>query len=245
MQPHDIALTLIGTVLTAWVTRLVVRRKLHREFPFFFAYLILSVIVPLIRLSVSGNYVTFFIVFWATDAVYAVLTLLVLYEVFRKVFLAFYQLWCFPLVFAGTVGIAASVQIWRAIVKPPIQAVPLLGVILSFAGAVTWVETILFCLFFASALLLGIRWRSYSFGIVTGFGFPALAGLLAFTLRSEFGTKYNTLVKYASPMGYLLGVLVWLGTFIRQDGAYLARPDRDAAIAAGSPEIHKRTAIVV
>ncbi|HLK07228.1 MAG TPA: hypothetical protein VKV30_04795 [Candidatus Angelobacter sp.] len=245
MQPRDITLVLIGTVLTAWLAAIVVRRKLHREFPCFFAYLILSVIVPLIRLSVSGNYVTFFIVFWATEALYAVLTLLVLYEVFRKVFSAFYKLWHFPLVFGGTVGIAASVQIWLAIMKPPIQAVPMLGVILSFAAAVNWVETILFCLFFASTLLLGIHWRSYSFGIVTGFGFPALAGLLAFTLRSEFGTKYTTLVKYASPMAYLLGLLVWLGTFIHQPSACLVRPERDRGVSGESPRINKRTAIVI
>jgi len=245
MQPHDIALSSIGIVLTAWVTALVVRRNLHREFPFFFTYLVLSILGSLFRLSVSGDYPTYFKVFWGTDVLYAMLTLLVLYEVFRKVFLVFYQPWCFPVVFAGTVGIAASVQIWHAIMKPPIQAFPMLGVILSFAEAVHWVETILFCLFFASALLLGIRWRSYSFGIVTGFGFPALAGLLAFTLRSEFGTKYNPLAKYASPVAYLLCLVVWLSTFLSQDGTYLARQRRDGAVADGNPSTHKRTAIVV
>jgi hypothetical protein len=100
MQPHDIALSSIGIVLTAWVTALVVRRNLHREFPFFFTYLVLSVLVSLLRLSVSGDYPTFFKVFWATEVLYAVLTLLVLYEVCLKVFLVFYQPWCFPVVFA-------------------------------------------------------------------------------------------------------------------------------------------------
>jgi hypothetical protein len=174
-----------------------------------------------------------------------VLTLLALYEVFRKVFLDFYQLRWFRLVFSGTVIIAASVQIWRAILKPPVQAIPPLGAILSFATLANWVDTILFCLFFASALLLGIRWRSYSFGIVAGFGFPAIAGLLAFTLRSEFGTKYNAIVKYASPMGYLLGVLVWLGTFMLQTGVYSARPDCDGTFAGRSPRIHRRTATIL
>ena len=74
---------------------------------------------------------------------------------------------------------------------------------------------------------LGIRWRSYSFGIVTGFGFPALAGLLAFTLRSEFGTKYNTLVKYAPPVAYVVGVLVWLDTFLRQPDPEVVHAWRD------------------
>jgi len=55
MVPRDIAFTLIGPVLTAWVAVLVLRKKLHRDFPFFFTYLVLSVLIPVLRLSVSGS----------------------------------------------------------------------------------------------------------------------------------------------------------------------------------------------
>src|SRR5215510_10868996 len=93
METRDIALQLSALGVTAWVAALLVRRKLHREFPFFFVYLVVAVLVPLLRLAISGDYPTFFKVFWTTEALYAVLALLALYEAFREVFLAFYTLW--------------------------------------------------------------------------------------------------------------------------------------------------------
>lgn len=228
MAPRDIALQLIALGLTAWVAALVLRRKLHREFPFFFAYLALSVLVPLVRLSVIGDYPTFFKVFWATEALYAVLALLALYEVFHEVFLPFYMLWWwFRLLFPSVVGIAAFVQIRRAILNPPIEATPLVGAILSFSRVINWVEAVLFGLFFALVILLGVRWKSYPFGIVEGFGLSALGALIAYGLRSEFGTKYDTFAKYAPPVAYVVGVLVWLDTFLRQPDPELTHAWRD------------------
>jgi hypothetical protein len=217
MAPRDIALELIALGLTAWVAVLVVRRKLYREFPFFFAYLILSVIVPLVRLSVSGNYLTFFKVFWATEALYALLALLALYEAFHEVFRPFYLVWpWFRLVFPAAVALIAFVSIRNAIFHPALQAPRILQVVFGSAKAVNYLEAVLFGLFFALVVLLGVRWRSYPFGIVEGFGFSALGALITYSLRSEFGTKYNSLVKYAPPVAYLVGVLVWLDTFLRQ-----------------------------
>jgi hypothetical protein len=133
------------------------------------------------------------------------------------VFLPFYTLWWwFRFLFPMTVGIAVIVQVRRAILNPPIQATPLIAAILSFSRAINWVEAALFGLFFVLALLLGVRWRSYPFGIVEGFGLSALGALIAYGLRSEFGTKYGTFAKYAPPVAYIVGVLVWLDTFLRQ-----------------------------
>jgi hypothetical protein len=217
MTPRDIGLTLIGPLLTAWVAALVVRRKLHREFPFFFTYLILSVIVPLVRLSVSGTYVTFFTVFWSTEALYALLAVLALYEVFHEVFLPFYQLWWwFRLLFPGAFLLIAFLSIRNAIHNPALRNPRPMEIVFALATSVNYLEAVLFGLFFALVLLLGVRWRSYPFGIVEGFGLSALGSLIAYGLRSEFGTKYNTFAKYAPPVAYIVGVLVWLDTFLRQ-----------------------------
>ena len=219
---------LIALGLTAWVAALVARRKLHREFPFFFAYLILSVIVPLIRLSVSGDYATFFMLFWTTEAFYAVLGLLALHEVFHEVFLPFYLLWWwFRLVFPAAVTLIVFVSIRNAILHPALQAPRILQIIFGSAKAVNYLEAVLFGLFFALVLLLGVRWKSHPFGIVEGFGLSALGALIAYGLRSEFGTKYDTLAKYAPPVAYIVGVLVWLDTFLRQPDPEVVHAWRD------------------
>ena len=227
MELRDIVLTLVGAALTAWVAALVVRRKFHREFPFFFTYLIVSVLVPVLRLAVSGDYPMFFTVFWATEALYAVLALLALYEVFHEVFLPFYQLWWwFRLLFPGAALLIAFLSIRHAL-HPWSQRAQPMEIIVAFATSVNYLEALLFGLFFALVLLLGVRWRSYPFGIVEGFGLYALGGLIAYRLRSEFGTKYNTIVKYALPVAYVVGVLVWLDTFLRQPDPELVHAWRD------------------
>jgi hypothetical protein len=228
MGALDLSLSLIGPSLALLLAATLLRRKLHREFPFFFTYVCFAILAAVARLSVSGDYQVYFKVFWATAALYNILAIFALYEVFHQVFLPFYTLWqWFWLVFPGAVGIAAFIQIGRAIVNPPIQAAPLIAVILSFARVINWVEAILFGLFFALVLLLGVRWRSYPFGIVEGFGLSALGALIAYGLRSEFGTKYNTLVKYAPPVAYVVGVLVWLDTFLRQPDPEVVHAWRD------------------
>src|SRR5690349_13796170 len=108
MKPLDLILTLIGPILTAWLVVLFVWRKLHREFPLFFLYLIASVLVPLVRLAFHYDYLVWFKVVWSTEALYVVLALLALHESFRKVFAAFYERRWFWLFFPSVV-IAISV----------------------------------------------------------------------------------------------------------------------------------------
>jgi hypothetical protein len=216
MEQRDIALQLIALALTAWAGALVLRWKLHREYPLFFTYLFIAVLIPLLRLAVSRNYVTFFKVFWGTELLYAIIALLALYEVFREVFFAFYELWWwFRLVFPGVALIAITVAVIRTILHPPVEATPLIGAILSSSRVVNYLEAILFGLFFLLVLLLGVPRRSYPFGIVEGFGIAALGALVAYGLRSEFGTKYNIFAKYAPAVAYVVSVLVWLDTFRR------------------------------
>jgi hypothetical protein len=228
MQIRDIVLALVGPVLTTWIAVLLVRWKLHREFPFFFAYLGISVVISLVRLAVIGDYPMYFKVFWATDILYAVLALLALHEVFHEVFLSFFALWWwFRLLFPGAAVFIAFTSIRKALHNPALQSPRPMEIIFAFANAVDYLEALLFGLFFALVLLLGVRWRSYPFGIVEGFGISALGGLLAYGLRSEFGTKYNMFVKYALPVSYLLGLLVWLDTFLRQPDPEVVHAWRD------------------
>lgn len=234
LAPHnimgalDLTLSLAAGGFAILLATALFRHKLHREFPFFFTYVSFAIMATIARLSVAGDYPMYFKVFWATAALYNILALLALYEVFHEVFLPFYMLWWwFRLLFPGTVGIAALIQIRRAILNPPIQATPLVAAILSFSRVINWVEAMLFGLFFALVLLLGVRWRSYPFGIVEGFGLSALGGLLAYGLRSEFGTKYDMFAKYAPPVAYVVSVLVWLDTFLRQPDPEVAHAWRD------------------
>src|SRR5262249_40302566 len=95
MRMRDLLPGFVGQVLAIWLAAVLVRRKAHREFPFFFLYVSSSILIGLIRACVSGNYRLYFEVYWTTEALYVVLALLALHEVFRKVFASFYKNWWF------------------------------------------------------------------------------------------------------------------------------------------------------
>jgi hypothetical protein len=215
MKPLDLILTLIGPILTAWLAGLLVWRKLHREFPFFFGYLIASVLVPVVRLAVRNDYLTFFKVVWSTEAAYAVLTLLALHEVFRKVFAAFYENRWFWLFFPVVVIAISTLAVIYRLGSPPAQANEVISLIISLGMAVNLVQALLFVLFFVLVWFNGIGWREYPFGIVMGFAAIAIVIFTVEWARSEFGTKLNVVWSYSHSVAYILAVILWLKTFLR------------------------------
>ncbi|HEX3155013.1 MAG TPA: hypothetical protein VHV32_10325, partial [Candidatus Angelobacter sp.] len=54
-------------------------------------------------------------------------------------------------------------------------------------------------------------------GIVFGYGVSAAGSLVAFLLRSEFGTKFDPVIRIAPPIAYIIGVAIWLATFLKAE----------------------------
>lgn len=215
MLKTDILIGLIVQVLNIWLEAVLLRRKAHREFPFFFLYVSASILIGLIRAGVSGNYRLYFEVYWGTEAIYVILALLALHEVFRKVFAAFYEKRWFWLFFPSVVIAISALAIIYRFGSPPAQANRVMSFIISMGMAVNLVQALLFVLFFLLVWLNGIRWREYPFGIVMGFAAIAIVTFAASWARSEFGTRLNVVSRYAPAVAYILAVIVWLETFLR------------------------------
>src|SRR5215467_11137379 len=77
-------LSYLGPPLLLVVAGVMVYRKLYREFPFFFTYLIVVVLAELIRFVVFHMKpgLAYFYSYWTSEAVEVMLGFLVLYEVF-------------------------------------------------------------------------------------------------------------------------------------------------------------------
>jgi hypothetical protein len=221
----DIILTLLGDILAVFLAAVLIQRKLHKRYPLFFTYIVFSILSSVARLSASGDYRTYFKVYWSTEALYAVLAALALQEAFRDVFRFDYQdrPWL-KLVFPIAVVILAGFFIGDALLHLPAQAPPIVFIVLSFDKVVNSVLAGLFCLFFLLALLLTPRWHKFPFGIVIGFAVSASSSAVIFAARSVFGTKMNLLVKYGPPVAYILGVLVWIGTCFQAPDPELQPP---------------------
>jgi hypothetical protein len=215
MRRIDILIGLIGQVLNILLAAVLVRRKQHREFPFFFLYIVSSIFLLLVRLSVISNYRVFFMVSWGAAVIYVVLALLALHEVFRKVFAAFYEKRWFWLFFPLIVGAISVLAVIYRLGSPPAQANQVISLIISLGMAVNLVQALLFVLFFALVWFNGIGWRGYPFGIVMGFAAIAIVAFSVQWARSEFGTRLNIVSSYAPAVAYILAVILWLNTFLR------------------------------
>jgi len=204
----------IALFLETLLVILLLHRKIHKEFPFFFIHTIYSVITSTVELAVNSHYRVYFVVYWSADAGFAVLAILALHEVFRRVFALFYDDWWFAWVFPAAVTLICLTTVWYWFEHPPIQAPRTIGLILSLGVAVNIVRAMLFGLFFLLVAHSRLRWRSYPFGIVGGFAILSLGAWGTYWARSEFGTKFNIFAR-AVPITYIVALAFWMLTFMR------------------------------
>lgn len=216
MRKLDILPSVIVAALHIFLVAIFWRRKLYRTLPFFFCFSIASIVISAIRISVIGTYQIFFKVFWATEAIYAVLTLLVLHEIFHEVFQAFFDAWWwFRLIFPAIVLITFGITIYHVLAYPPTQAPSVINLVLSLSSANNYLQVAIFVVFFLLVWILGTGWDNYPFGVITGFATSTAGIWLVSALRSEFGTRFNMVWKYGLSVSNFIAVVVWLITFRR------------------------------
>jgi hypothetical protein len=216
MQPLGLILSLTASSLIFGLIILFLRRRLYRDFPWFFIYLASSIIMTVVRLAFRGDYVTVYKIFWATEAIYAILALAALNEVFRRVFRAFYLFWWFWPVFPATV-VALVLLTLRSATRVPAEVPQIIKWVLAIGVTAKYVEAGLFVLFVVLALLLNVTWRTHAFGVVQGFAISALGAWFAYAVSSEFGIKVTSLAIYSPPVAYIVAVVIWLITFARPE----------------------------
>jgi hypothetical protein len=216
MEPLGLVLSLTAAALVVGLIVIFLWCRLYIQFPWFCAYLASSVVVTAVRLSIRGDYLTMFKVYWATEAVYALFALLALHEVFRRVFFAFYLFWWFWPVFPAAVLGIVLITFTNGL-NVAKQAPQLVRLVFAVGVTAKYVEAGLFVVFVLLVALLNVTWRTYAFGIVNGFAVSALGGWLSYGVTSEFGNKFTTLAKYGHPVAYILAVFIWLITFTRPE----------------------------
>lgn len=213
MRPLDILMQIAGGALLVWLAAVMVRRRLHQEYPFFFGYVAFSFLTTVALVCVIGNYKTYFYLYWGAQALNAILVLLALHEAFYDVFFGFYSFRWFWMIFPGVAASISFVCITHAILKPPSGAPQVITVILSLGTAVSYVQAGLFVVFMLLVTALHVRWRRYPFDVALGFAVSTVGEWTAYALRSEFGNKFPHMIRYAAPVAYICATLVWLWSF--------------------------------
>src|SRR2546422_6090618 len=194
---------------------LLLRRNAAHDNPWFVSYTIFSIAATITRLFVFRNATIYFHLYWGSEIIYAVLQLLASYEVFESMFRHYFGLWWVKSLFPIAALLAVSVAILRSAAAHNTLDAEITRFVLAFE--------------------FGVR-------LIQGFFFVLLwfFVMLASFLRSEFGTRFNSLFVYGTPVAYILTLLIWLWYYNspqppdaeRDSVPPLSREDLDRYLAA-------------
>src|SRR6202140_1900186 len=199
-------------ILQSVVAVILWRRRLHKQFPVFFLFLLVqianfAIIFPLWR---TGNYGLYFWPFWLGEAFNPVLGFKVIHEIFLDVFPPYHtlkDLGTLLFKWAGVVMLLVSVVV---AFSNSFDQSPLVHAVTTLQRSVRIVQfgLILFLLLFSS--FLGASWKQVSFGISLGFGLFAGVELMLMALNSGGLVKQDNfnLINMAT---LLIATFVWLG----------------------------------
>jgi hypothetical protein len=200
-------------VLQAVLAAILFRRKLHRAYPVFFAYLVAEIAIFIVLFPLRGaSYSLFFYTYWATAGIAVLLGFKVIHEVFLDAFRPFHTLrdlgtvlfkWA-GLVMLMVAGVVAASSSGGN--QEPLQA----GILtLQRSVRVVQVGLILFLLVFSR--YLGISWKQKSFGIALGLGTYAGVELMLVALSGSFDSAhYEPISNIINMAAYNLAILTWM-----------------------------------
>lgn len=214
---------LLGAAGNLVVLALMFRRRMVREFPFFFSYLAFHVIEALVTMLIYMHFGRrsweYLYAYWMVQAIGLSLRFGVIYEIFSHVLRPYEGLRRGGvLVFRWVVILLAVAAIGVAVVGPSNQP--------SFAvtGAVVAERSIdvmqcgMLVLLFLFASYFALTWRNYVFGIALGFGVIASMELLAAAVASQSSDSISGFILNSLPrIAFDFAGIIWI--------MYLASPE--------------------
>lgn len=228
MKTLELAISLIGTALQVYLCFLLLARKAYRQFSFFTACTALSITEAVVLIFLRNHLMPYLYVYWTFEAISVVLIFFALQESFYLVFRNFLSIPGFKLLFPGIGILMLVIAGFRSFLQPAPDTHFWRATLISLEIAVDFLQFGIFCLFILLVRFFSMRWRQHAFGVVLGFGIAAAGTLIVLLLRSEFGTKFDPIVRITPPLAYSGAVVVWLATFLRAEPSH---PMYDRALA--------------
>ena len=217
MKNFELVLALVGTGLQAVLCLLLLIRRIYREFPIFFGYTTLSVVATVALWAASKNAKVYFDIFWTNEVLGVILAFLALQEVLRSVFRNFLGMFWFRALFPIIGIVMIGIAVGRTLLLPRAAHSILTVTLFTLEIGVGMLQFAIFSVFVILIRFFHMHWRQRAFGVVLGFGIASAGTLVAYLLRSEFGTKFDPVVRIAPAIAYIIGVAIWLATFLKAE----------------------------
>jgi hypothetical protein len=188
------------------------RRKLHRQFPAFFWFLLAQVtnFAIIFPLWLTGSHTLYFWFFWLGEAVNAVLGFKVIHEIFLDVFRPYHTLKDLGTLLFKWAGVVLLLLSLVVAFSNSLDGDPLVHALATLQRSVRVVQVglVIFLLLFSR--FLGVSRRQICFGISLGFGLLASVDLIlmALNLGGFVADENLNLIDMAACN---LAILVWFG----------------------------------
>ncbi len=198
-------------ILQSVVAAVVWRRKIHRQFPIFFYFLVAQVVNFAITYPLyhNANYKWYFWCYWTGEAVNAILGFKVIHEIFLDVFRPYHALkdlgtpifkWAGAVMLLVSVVVAASNSFRQD---------PIVHAVTTLERAVFMVQFGLILFLIVFSRFLGVSRRQTSFGIALGFGLFAGTELMLLAMQAGGLVGYHA-YNLVNMLAYNGGIIIWL-----------------------------------
>lgn len=198
---------------------ILLKRHLQKRFFWFLVYVCYVLVEAVVRLSVAGNKLLYFYVYWLTAIGTVIFSVLALRESFLNVFWMYTRFRWLTRIVWGCVGLALLYSAFRAWVFPPVHASKVTTVAVAVESAVNYSFCAIGLLYFLLVRFDKIRQHQWESAIISGFFTIGTISVFAVLTRSVFGAEFRIFSQWAEPVAYILAEIEWV--FV------LSRPERE------------------
>ncbi len=215
---------------------LMLRKKLHREFPVFFAFVAAETVdCWAAMLLKSLSYKAYFVEYWLVTAATTIIGFAVLREVFLHIFRPYDALRNFgQMLFGWSAGVLVLIAIVITFTSAPQMSSPVLNFVLTLDRSVRLMQCGLVIFLYLFSRQLGLTERHRVFGIAVGFGIFASVHLMTVTLSAlvPVASRPNMMYLLNVPyqLAWLVTVMIWIVYMYRPE------PERRRATVLELPE---------
>jgi hypothetical protein len=198
-------------VLELSIVVLMLRRRLVKTFPVFFAYIVCHIANHLVAAALYGRYaLAYFWYFWIFEAVDFFLTLAVIQEIFIVEFNPYDALRNLGLrIFRWSTVILCIFVSVMAVAAPAAETNRQMAAFFVMDRSIYMVELGLMFVLFVFCRLFGMTWRHYVFGTAAGFIIMTSISTAVLAVRTHEGQGGNVWLNLFSPLGFMLTNLIW------------------------------------
>ena len=210
-----------ATGLQLLLAGVLVYRKLWVNFPLFTTYVLFGLADSLVLLASRANASFYFYFYWIGEAGGIILGFLVLYEVFKSIFLqhaALRKLAAF--IFSTSLVILTAIAVFILLHAGPRLTSNIGRSVMVMEEATRTIEVGLLIVLFASTGAFGLHWRQPVFGVSLGLGIFVAVELIAVTMRSQLSPATHNAFSIIRTLAYTTSLVIW--------GTYMLLPERAA-----------------